>query len=106
LHPKKGTIAIGSDADLAIWDPELKVEIDDATTHDATGYCPYAGMTLTGWPVTVISRGEVIVDAGELLAARGRGRLLTRSAGPAAVPSGMLAPELDPAHNFGADLLD
>ena len=45
LHPKKGTIAIGSDADLALWDPERTVEVTDATTHDATGYCPYAGMT-------------------------------------------------------------
>ena len=66
LHPQKGTIAIGSDADLAIWDPERRVEVDDRTTHDATGYCPYAGMTLQGWPVTVISRGEVIVADGEL----------------------------------------
>ena len=106
LHPRKGTIAIGSDADLAIWDPDMQVEVDDATTHDATGYCPYAGMTLTGWPVTVISRGEVIVDRGELLAERGRGRLMTRPAGPAAEPSGMVAPELDPARNFGATLLD
>ena len=66
--------------------PGSQVEVEDATMHDATGYCPYAGMTLTGWPVTVISRGEVIVDDGELFAARGRGRLLTRSAGPAAEP--------------------
>ena len=87
LHPKKGTIAIGSDADLAIWDPEKKVEITDATTHDAAGYCPYAGMTVTGWPITVISRGEVIVDGGELLAERGRGRFLPRAAGEAAEPA-------------------
>ena len=63
-------------------------------------------MTLTGWPVTVIARGEVIVEDGELRAERGRGRLLTRAAGPAAAPSGALAPELDPARNFGAKLLD
>jgi dihydropyrimidinase len=106
LHPRKGTIAIGSDADLAIWDPELEVEIEHGTTHDATGYCPYAGMTLFGWPVTVISRGEVIVDRGTLHAERGRGRLLTRAAGPAAEPAGALAPELDPTRNFGAALLD
>ncbi len=46
LHPQKGTIAIGSDADLAIWDPERTVEVTDATTHDRAGYCPYAGMTV------------------------------------------------------------
>ena len=106
LHPKKGTIAIGSDADLAIWHPEKKVEVTNATTHDATGYCPYAGMTLTGWPETVIARGEVIVQDGELLAERGRGRFLPRAAGEAAQPAELLVPEIDPARNFGAELLD
>jgi dihydropyrimidinase len=106
LHPNKGTIAIGSDADLAIWDPDKKAEVTDATTHDATGYCPYAGMTLTGWPTTVIARGEVIVREGELLAERGRGRFLPRPAGEMAKPAGLLAPEMDPARNFGADLFD
>ncbi len=106
LHPRKGTIAIGSDADLAIWDPEKTVELSDATTHDRTGYCPYAGMTVTGWPVTVVSRGEVIIDAGELVAERGRGRFLPRAAGPAAKPLGRLVAELDPERNFGAVLLD
>jgi dihydropyrimidinase len=105
LHPKKGTISVGSDADLALWDPNMTVEVTDATTQDAVDYSPYAGMTLTGWPTTVISRGEVIVDAGELLAERGRGRFLPRAAGVAATPSGLLVPELDPARNFGAKLL-
>jgi dihydropyrimidinase len=106
LHPGKGTIAIGADADLAIWDPDTTVAITDATTHDAVGYCPYAGMTVTGWPTTVISRGEVIVDCGELLVERGRGRFLPRAAGEAARPAGLLAPEMDPGRNFGANLLD
>jgi dihydropyrimidinase len=106
LHPKKGTIAIGSDADLAIWDPDRKVEVTDATAHDAAGYCPYAGMTLTGWPETVIARGEVIVNDGELLAERGRGRFLPRAAVASAQPAGLLAPEMDPTRNFGARLLD
>src|SRR5918996_3621365 len=87
LHPSKGTVAIGSDADLAIWDPDKTVEITDEMTHDATGYCPYAGMTLTGWPVTVIARGEMIVHEGELRAERGRGRFLPRAAGEAAKPT-------------------
>jgi dihydropyrimidinase len=105
LHPQKGTIAIGADADLAIWDPDRTVLITDATTQDAVDYSPYAGMSLTGWPETVLSRGEVIVDRGELLAERGRGRFLARDAGAAAKPAGVLAPEMDPARNFGAELL-
>jgi dihydropyrimidinase len=106
LHPKKGTIAIGSDADLAIWHPDKEVEVTDATSHDAAGYCPYAGLTVTGWPETVIARGEVIVDGGKLLAERGRGRFLSRAVGEAAKPAGLLIPEMDPARNFGAELLD
>jgi dihydropyrimidinase len=54
----------------------------------------------------VIARGEVIVAEGELLAERGRGRFLPRPAGEAARPSGTRVPELDPARNFGAELLD
>jgi dihydropyrimidinase len=63
-------------------------------------------MTVTGWPETVLSRGEVIVEKGELLAERGRGRFLPRAPGAAAKPAGLLVPEMDPARNFGAELLD
>ena len=105
LHPKKGAITIGADADIAIWDPEKQVTISDGSTHDATGYCPYAGRTLTGWPVTVLSRGDVIVDDGEFLGTRGHGQFLPRAASDAARPTGRLEAELDPARNFGADLL-
>lgn len=106
LHPKKGTIAIGSDADLALWDPEKTLEVTDDLTHDAAGYCPYAGMRLSGWPTTVLSRGEVIVEDGRFVGDRGRGRFLPRAAGEAARPLGRLEPEMDPARNFGARLLD
>jgi dihydropyrimidinase len=105
LHPKKGTIAIGSDADIAIWDPAKRTEITHETTHDRTGYCPYAGMTLTGWPTTVLSRGEVIIEDGDCQAERGRGHLLLRDAGEAAKPLGKLTAELDPTQNFGAEIL-
>ena len=105
LHPKKGTIAIGADADIAIWDPDMSKTIGHDGTHDATGYCPYVGMTLTGWPVTVLARGEVIVEDGAFKGERGRGRLLLRAAGDAASPLGRREPELDPARNFGAEIL-
>jgi len=81
LQHRKGSIAIGLDADLAIWDTEKKVSISASMLHDNVGYTPYEGRTVTGWPVTVISRGRVVVDDGELHAARGSGMFL-----PCAVP--------------------
>jgi dihydropyrimidinase len=105
LHPRKGSIAIGADADIAIWDPERKVTLADATTHDLAGYNPYAGRDVQGWPVTVLSRGRVIVADGKLSAAPGSGRFLARSGGEAAKPTGRLVADMDPARNFGAALL-
>src|SRR6185436_5215266 len=78
-YPRKGTIAVGSDADIAIWDPERRIEISADLVHDNTGYTPYAGRTLQGWPVIVLSRGEVIVENGGLSAERGRGRYIART---------------------------
>src|SRR5947207_2392266 len=92
LYPWKGTIAVGSDADIAIWDPERKVTVE--TTHDRTGYTPYKGLVLTGWPVTVLSRGEVIVADGKLAAERGRGQFLERAPSPALKPLGRDVPEI------------
>jgi dihydropyrimidinase len=86
LYPRKGTIAVGSDADIAIWDPEKKVVIEK--THDNAGYTPYKGRALTGWPVTVLSRGEVIVEDGRLSAERGRGRFIARDPSDALRPAG------------------
>jgi dihydropyrimidinase len=92
LYPRKGTIAVGADADIAIWDPERKVTIEG--THDNTGYTPYKGRTLAGWPVTVLSRGDVIVEGGRLSAARGRGRFLPRDPSEALQPLGREVPEI------------
>lgn len=104
LHPKKGGLAVGSDADLAIWDLEREVRIEQGPRHDNAGYTPYADRTLRGWPVTVLRRGEVVVEEGTLRAAPGSGRFLPRAGGPAAAPTGRLEAELDPTRNFGARL--
>ena len=92
LYPRKGTIAAGSDADIAIWDPAKKVVVEK--TQDNTGYTPYRGRTLTGWPVTVLSRGDVVVENGKLSAERGRGKFLPRDPSDALKPAGREVPEI------------
>jgi dihydropyrimidinase len=72
--------------------------------HDLTGYTPYEGRVVTGWPITVLSRGRVVVDDGTLKATPGSGRFLAREAGPAAVPTGRRGPEFDPEQSFGAKI--
>lgn len=105
LYPRKGCIAVGSDADIVIWDPAKRVRLDDRMMHDRTGFTPYAGRIVQGWPETVLRRGETIVEDGALKAGPGSGRFLARSGGQAAEPAGMLSPEMDPARNFGASVL-
>jgi dihydropyrimidinase len=105
LHPRKGTIAIGADADLAIWDPERQVEISNEIVHDDVGYTPYAGRTVTGWPVTVINRGRLVIDEGELQVERGSGSFLPCEPPEPARPLGRSVAEVDPARNFGAEIL-
>jgi len=102
--PGKGAIRIGADADIAIWNPNRKVTFSDAMMHGLAGYTPFAGREVQGWPETVLRRGEVVVEDGKLRAAAGSGRFLPRTGGPAAEPTGRLAPEMDPAQNFGANL--
>jgi dihydropyrimidinase len=67
LYPRKGTIAIGSDADVAIIDPSETRTISAADLHMPTDYSPYEGQSVTGWPTTVVSRGRIVVDEGRLI---------------------------------------
>jgi len=78
LSHRKGSIAVGLDADMAIWDTEKTTIISAADIHDNVGYTPYEGREITGWPVTVINRGRVVVEDGKLLAERGDGQFLAR----------------------------
>jgi dihydropyrimidinase len=78
LAPRKGTIAVGADADLAIWEPEKRVTLTAAMMKDNVGYTPYEGMTVAGWPTTVISRGRVVIEGDELKVARGTGEFIPR----------------------------
>jgi dihydropyrimidinase len=105
LHPRKGEIALGADADLAIWDKGKQVTVTWDKLHDNVGYTPYEGMELTGWPIIVINRGAVVVDDGELFAGKGDGCYLERSVAGMPKPAGLLEPEIDPKRNFGAEIL-
>ena len=105
LHPRKGSIAVGADADIAIWDPAIEVTLSDARMHDLAGYTPYAGRTVRGWPVTVLSRGRVVIADERMMAEPGSGRFIARTGGEAAKPAGRLVADMDPERNFGASLL-
>jgi len=83
MFPRKGTVAVGSDADLAIWDPQRSRTVDGSTGFSRAGYSLHDGWTTQGWPVTTISRGQVVYDADrprgqQITAPPGSGRLLHR----------------------------
>jgi len=78
LWPRKGTIAVGSDADLAIWDTERTVTLTNELMHHGVDYTPYEGMPVTGWPVTTICRGVTICDEGRITGSQGQGTFLPR----------------------------
>lgn len=99
LYPKKGTIAIGADADIAIWDPQRTVTFTDEIVKDRSGYTPWKGRRVRGWPITVLLRGQVLVEGDKLHGGPGSGRFLPRTAGPAAEPLGRRVPELGPYGN-------
>jgi len=76
LYPQKGSLSIGADADLAIWDPNSIVTICNSDLHHNVDYTPYEGRVVTGWPKIVLSRGKIIVADGQCKGVVGQGQFL------------------------------
>jgi len=79
LYPRKGTVAVGSDADIVVFDPEKRVTISAATHHSKTDYNLYEGTEVTGSPEVVLLRGNVLVEGDELVASPGIGQFAARA---------------------------
>ena len=84
LHPRKGAIAVGSDADLVVWDVR-DLKITNNALHHAVDYTPYEGITLRAWPGLTVCRGEVLWDGTRFLGRGGHGQFL-RCAAPSLLP--------------------
>ena len=84
LWPAKGSLAVGSDADVVVWDPGRRQALDAGALHMHTDHSPYAGRIAVGWPVHVLSRGRVVVRDGVFTGEAGWGRYVARSPRPGA----------------------
>ena len=79
LYPRKGTIAVGSDADIVIFDPRKKVTISASTHHSKVDYSLFEGTEVVGSPEVVLLRGNVLVEGDELVASPGIGQFVRRA---------------------------
>ena len=77
LYPRKGALAVGSDADIAILDPSRRGKVRKEDLHE-TDYSPWEGHDIFAWPVVTILRGTVVVEDGRFLGKQGAGRHLQR----------------------------
>jgi dihydropyrimidinase len=87
LFPRKGTIAVGSDADLVVFDPNRKATLGVKTLHMKVDYNPYEGRTVQGSPTYVICNGKIVIDGDTFVGTKGAGRFLRR--GPSQAPAGL-----------------
>jgi dihydropyrimidinase len=81
LYPRKGALAVGSDADIALWDPGHRRTIDGARMESRAGYSVYDGWQGQGWPRFVVRRGQLVLADGEIMASPGEGEWIRRGAG-------------------------
>ena len=79
LYPRKGMIAVGSDADLVVWDPEKSLTISADSHHSNVNYSLFEGTKITGAPQAVLVRGQVIVENDELVGSAGDGQFVKRA---------------------------
>ncbi len=79
LYPKKGTIAVGSDADIVVWDPDKKLTISAKTHHSNVDYNLFEGTEVTGAPEVVLVRGQTIIEGDECVAHPGAGQFVKRA---------------------------
>ncbi|MDW6023182.1 dihydropyrimidinase [Mesorhizobium sp. BAC0120] len=96
LHPRKGAIAVGADADIAIWNPDRKVKIRNANLHHQVDYTVYEDVEVTGWPEITLSRGEIVCWEGEIVGHPGRGRFVPRAPYEHIAPTGRFVTPFDP----------
>ena len=88
LYPQKGSIAVGADAGLVLWDANRTVTISQSLLHHGSDYTPWEGYEVKGWPVKTILRGNIVFEDGKVLGKPGSGRFLKRALSPYAVPNG------------------
>ena len=79
LYPRKGSIAVGADADIALWDADKQVTISQDLMHHGSDYTPYEGLEVTGWPVMTLLRGPPVFEDGTAAVAP-RGQFIARGA--------------------------
>jgi dihydropyrimidinase len=82
MYPKKGSIGVGFDADIVLWDANRKETIRQELMHHAPDYTPYEGLAVTGWPMMTILRGKVVAEEGKILGEPGDGMFLRRELSP------------------------